>query len=126
VWILVFLAPSIVTAQSSTTSQNPNGTVIVEVAAEDFDIARRQEYLYLKVLSDGTAECQIVKRKSGDKRFEKADVLPVKRSLSEGELQQLQAPLAKNDISQLDNTYKQRMAMMLDAGDSVAHSDSPL
>lgn len=115
-WILVFLAPPIVAAQSPTSSQTSNGTVILEVAAEDFDIAWRQEYLYLKVLSDRTAECQIIKRKSGDKRFEKADILPVKRSLSQAELQQLQALLAKHDISQLDSKYKQRIAMMLDAG----------
>ena len=115
-WVLVFLAPSIAAAQASTTSQNRHGTVILEVAAEDFDIAWRQEYVYLKVLSDGTSECQIVKRKSGDMRFEKADIRPVKRSLTEAELEQLQALLAKNDISRLDNTYKQRIAMMLDAG----------
>jgi len=115
-WILVFLAPSIAAAQASTTSQNRHGTVILEVAAEDFDIAWRQEYLYLMVLSDGTSECQIVKRKRGDMRFEKADIRPVKRSLSEAELEQLHALLAQNDISRLDNTYKQRIAMMLDAG----------
>jgi hypothetical protein len=116
VWILVFLAPSIAAAQASTASQNRHKTVILEVAAEDFDIAWRQEYLYLKVLSDGTSECQIVKRKSGDMRFEKADILPVKRSVSQAELEQLKALLAKDDISRLDNTYKQRIAMMLDAG----------
>lgn len=102
-WILAFLVPSIAAAQASSTSQSPNGTVILEVAAEDFDIAWRQEYLYLKVMSDGTSECQIVKRKSGDMRFEKADIVPVKRSLPEAELGQLQALLARNDISQLDN-----------------------
>jgi len=115
-WILVLLSPSIAAAQASTPSQSRRGTVILEVAAEDFDIAWRQEYLYLKVWSDGTSECQIVKRKSGDMRFEKADILPANRSLSEAELEQLQALLAKNDISQLGNTYKQRIGMMLDAG----------
>lgn len=115
-WILVFLAPSVAAAQASTTSKSRPGTVVLEVKAEDFDIAWRQEYLYLKVLSDGTSECQIVKRKSGDMRFEKADVRPAKRSLSEAELEQLRALLAQNDISRLDNTYKQRIAAMLDAG----------
>jgi hypothetical protein len=112
VWILVFLAP----AQASPESQNRDGTLILEVAAEDFDIAWRQEYLYLKVLSDGAVECQIVKRKSGDMRFEKAEIESVKRSLSASELEQLKALLAQNSISRLENIYKQRIAVMLDAG----------
>jgi len=116
VWILLVLVPSIAAAQVSTPVPNRPGTVILEVAAEDFDIAWRQEYLYLKVLSDGAAECQIVKRKSGDMRFEKADIVPVKRSLSEAELRQLQALLAQDDISRLESTYRQRIALMLDAG----------
>lgn len=115
-WILVLLAPCTVAAQSSATTRSAKRTVILEVAAEDFDIAWRQGYLYLKVLSDGTAECQVVKRKSGDHRFEKADVLPVKGSLSAAEFQQLQTLLTKNDILHLDTSYKQRTALTLDAG----------
>jgi hypothetical protein len=103
-------------AQTSTQAPDRHGTVILEVVAEDFDIAWRQEYLYLKALSDGTVECQIAKRKSGDMRFEKADIVSVKRSLSKAELEQLRALLAQNDILQLENTYRLRIAVMLVAG----------
>ena len=116
VWILAFLAPSLAGGQASTAYQNRDGTVILEVTAEDFDIAWRQEYLYLKVLSDGAAECQIAKRKTGDMRFEKAEIKSIKRSLSASELEQLKALLAQNGISRLESTYKQRIAVMLDAG----------
>ena len=116
VWVLVLLIPFVAAAQTSTSAAHHSGTVILEVAAEDFDIAWQQEYLYLKVLSDGTAECQIVKRKRGDMRFEKADIVSVRRTLSQAELEQLKALLAKGDISRLESTYKQRIALMLDAG----------
>lgn len=101
-------------AQTSTPARQV--TVILEVAAHDFDIAWQQEYLYLKVMSDGTAECQTVKRKSGDMRFESADVDSVTRSLPQSELQRLKNLLARPDIARLEKTYSQRIAMMLDAG----------
>lgn len=89
---------------------------VLEVTAVDFDIGWQQEYLYIRVQSDGTVESQILKRKSGDMRFEKADVVAVKRALSTSELQQLNALLAHGDLLRLKTAYKQGAMAVVDAG----------
>jgi len=115
--IFLLLLGSISTAQTSISNgQSPVHGTVLEVTAVDFDIAWQQEYLYLKVQSDGTVESQILKRKSGDMRFEKVDVVAVKRTLSTAELRELMTVLAQGDTSRLKNTYKQGIAVIVDAG----------
>ena len=115
--IFLLLLGSISTAQTSISNgQSPVHGTVLEVTAVDFDIAWQQEYLYLKVQSDGTVESQILKRKSGDMRFEKVDVVAVKRTLSTAELRELMTVLAQSDTSRLKNTYKQGIAVIVDAG----------
>jgi hypothetical protein len=107
------------TLMSATNEQSLNRrNAVLEVTAIDFDIAWQQEYLYIKVQSDGTVESQMLKRKSGDTRFEKADVVTVKRTLSTSELQQLNALLVQGDTFQLKTTYKQGALAVVDAGTS--------
>jgi len=103
------------TSVSNEQSQNRHTTVL-EVTAVDFDIAWQQEYVYIKVSSDGIVECQILRRRSGDTRFEKADVVAAKRTLSTSELRHLDALLARNDTRHLKSTYKQGALGVVDAG----------
>jgi hypothetical protein len=105
------------TSGSATNEQplNRHNTVL-EVTAVDFDIAWQQEYLYIKVQSDGMVETQILRRKSGDSRFEKADVVAAKRTLSISELQRLNALLAQGNTLRLKTTYKQGALAVIDAG----------
>jgi hypothetical protein len=118
--VLLLLLGCISAAQTSSSAPNEKAPVrqgtVLEVTAVDFDIAWQQQYLYLKVQSDGTVESQILKRKSGDMRFEKADVVALKRTLSTAELRQLKTVLAQGDTLRLKNTYKQGMAVIVDAG----------
>lgn len=118
--LILLLLGCICTAQTSLSTTNdqpliPNDTVL-EVTAVDFDIAWQQEYLYLKVRSDGVVESQILKRKRGDMRFERGDVIAVKRTLSTTELQRLNTLLAWDDTFHLKTSYKQGVAEVVDAG----------
>jgi hypothetical protein len=114
---VLLLLHGISAAQTSTSlpTGSPPRTVI-EVTAVSFDIAWQQEYLYLKVQADGTLEAQVLKRKSGDMRFEKADVVAVKRTLSTAELQRLQTVVSQRGTLRLKPTYKQGMFIIIDAG----------
>ena len=103
------------TSVSNEQSQNHHNTVL-EVTAVDFDTAWQQGYVYIKVQSDGIVESQILKRKSGDTRFEKADVVAAKGTLSTSELRQLNALLARGDTLHLKTTYKQGALAVVDAG----------
>ena len=104
------------TSASATNEQTLIRHTVLEVTAVDFDIAWQQDYVYIKVQSDGTVESQILRRKSGDMRFEKADVVAVKRILSTSELRQLNAVLAQGNTLQLKTTYKQGALVVVDAG----------
>ena len=79
--VVLLLLGGISAAQTSISlpTGSPPRTVL-EVTAVSFDIAWQQEYLYLKVQADGTVESQILKRKGADMRFEKADVVALKRT----------------------------------------------
>jgi hypothetical protein len=105
------------TSVSATNEQSLNrNNTVPEVTAVDFDIAWQQEYVYIKVQSDGMVESQILRRKSGDMRFEKADVETVKRPLSTSELRKLNELLARGDTLRLKTTYKQGAIAVIDAG----------
>jgi len=131
--LFLALAAIFVEAQSesslnTTDAQGPSitPTTIIEVQAEEFDIAWNQHYLYLRVLSDGSAECQILERKSGDQRFDVADITSTRKVLSEQQLKRLQTVLGQQSTLKLNTVYRQRIADILDAGTvwdiKIAHS----
>lgn len=106
-----------VPAQSTAPIQRPESApvakVILEVIATDFDIGKSEQYLYLRVSSDLSAEAQTQSSTTSGKR----DAPVVRKTLRRGEFEKIQALLDRPDIPDLKTKYPSRLDF-IDAGTS--------
>jgi hypothetical protein len=85
--------------------------VILEVTATDFQIGPEQDYLYLRVFSDHSAEAQTLKRKT---MLDKAVLVDSKTKLTQDEFTKIQHLIDEPEILKLDALYRQRIGDVLD------------
>jgi hypothetical protein len=112
--VAVLLMPSAdwnrraVNAQSAKSSapRQPAAKVILNVTATDFGIGPRQDYIYLRVSTDHSAEAETVKRKTV---IDKADLATVKIQLTQDQFKEVQRLTEDPEILKLDALYRQRV-----------------
>lgn len=106
-----------VRAQSPAPSQQsvsaPVAKVILEVIATHFDIGRSEQYLYLRVFSDLSAEAQTCSSTNTNKR----DGTVVRKNLGQGEFDKIRTLLDRPDVRDLKTKYPSRLDV-IDAGTS--------
>jgi hypothetical protein len=86
------------------------------VSATDFQIGPQQDYLYLRVFADHSAEAQTIKRKTVT---DKAVLTTRNRKLTEDEFTEIQHLTEEPEMLKLDALYKQRIGLVLDVFTSL-------
>ena len=101
--LLAFLVSGAVSFGVSGAKSSPSAKLILEVMNRHFTVGRKIRSVYLRVYSDGTAECHTVKY-TGDETDDGPDIVKQK-TLAPGELQSLEAVLYNPELLQVKKRY---------------------
>ncbi len=110
-WIMTFLPRALlallvsgaVSLGLSGEKSSPSAKLILEVINRHFTVGRKIRSVYLRVYSDGTAECHTVKY-TGHETDDRPDIVKQK-TLAPGELQSLEAALNNPELLQVQKKY---------------------
>ena len=103
---LGLLAPADNFAQSP--SPSPNVDILLEVIATHSAMTSEDRYVYLRVLSDRTAECQ----SSRHSNLAKKDLLPVKKTLTQDEFIRIKSVVSEPKLASVGPKYETRYAIV--------------
>jgi hypothetical protein len=105
--VLGVLSPLVVNGQTSQAARKPNAprTLILEVVNRHFTVGEKIPSTYLKIYSDGTAECHTLKY------WDEPDVAKTK-SLPIEEFNQLKALLEHPDLLSVKHRYERMYSVM--------------
>jgi hypothetical protein len=101
--LLVLLLSGAVSLGVSGAKSGPSAKLILEVMNRHFTVGRKIRSVYLRVYSDGTAECHTVKY-TGDETDDGPDIVKQK-TLAPVELQSLEAVLHNPELLQVEKKY---------------------
>jgi len=113
---LGLLAPANNFAQSPRPS--PNANMVLEVIATHTTMASEDRYVYLRVFSDSTAECQPSKHSNSQKTL-----LVVKRTLTQDEFIRIKSVVSESKLAAVKPKYETRYAIV-DTWTRVDNQDS--
>ena len=104
---LGLLAPADNFAQSPSPSSNAN--MVLEVIATHTTMMESEDrYLYLRVFSDSTAECQPSKHSNSEKK----ELLVVKKALTQDEFIQIKSVVSEPKLAAVKSKYETRYAII--------------
>jgi len=99
-----FVSPS----NDLTQSPSPRSEMVLEVMATSSTMTGEDTYVFLRVFSDGTAECQLLNR--GD--LEKKETPTIKKALSQDGFVRIKSVLSNSRLAKLKSRYETRYAIV--------------
>jgi hypothetical protein len=91
-------------------SPSPNSDIVLEVIVTQTTMASedRYVYLYLRVFSDSTAECQSLKHSNSEKK----ELLTVKKALTQDEFIRIKSVVSEPKLAAVGPKYETRYAIV--------------
>jgi hypothetical protein len=105
---VVITALSLLIPHGSEPSANPSTGVVLEVIATHTTVENENTYVYLRVFSDKTAECQSSKHSN----VEKQELPTIKRKLTRDEFIRIKSVVSDPKLATLGPKYETRYAIV--------------
>jgi hypothetical protein len=106
--LVVMVAFGLLAAENSAQSPSLGTDIVLEVTATRTTMANEVTYVYLRVFSDGTAECQSSRHSNSENR----ELLTVKKTLTQDEFTRIKSVMVEPKLAAVGPKYETRYAII--------------